>query len=87
MVCTVQNVSIQEVSAKTKTATVSFSKRLSIYTGADKSCLNNTSCKYKKVGTLKNKTKVTVYKENVNGWAQIKYKDKKRYINNSSLRY
>ncbi|MGE7778974.1 SH3 domain-containing protein [Peribacillus sp. NPDC097264] len=84
---TVLTVSIQEVGAKTKTATVSSSKGLAVFTGADKSCLKNTKCKYEKVGTLKNKTKVTVYKENVNGWAQINYKNKKRFINNAYLRY
>lgn len=86
-VVTIISLSVHEVGAKTKTATVSSSSGLAVYTGADKSCAKSTKCKYKKVGTLKNQTKVTVYKENVNGWAQIKYKNEKRYINNAFLRY
>ncbi|ALC89367.1 hypothetical protein AM500_05900 [Bacillus sp. FJAT-18017] len=42
--------------------------------------------KYKVIGTLKNKTKVTVYFIK-NGWAQIKYKSKKAYVSDNYLRF
>ncbi|MDQ6595050.1 DUF4163 domain-containing protein [Bacillus salipaludis] len=63
--------------ATTKSATVAVDK-LNVRSGA--------GTKYKKVGSLKKGTKVTVYAQK-SSWSQIRYKEKKAYVATKYLKF
>ena len=66
--------------ASTKVAYVDIhSGILNVRSGASKT--------NKIVGSLKNKSKVTVYSVTKDGWAKINFKNQKRYVSNEYLRY
>jgi len=66
--------------SKTKTATVDIdSGVLNVRSGP--------STKYKVIGTLKNKVKITVYTETKNGWAETRVNKKKGYVSKEFLRF
>ena len=73
----------------TSTSSVEAASTKTAYVEVNSGVLNvrsSASTKSKIVGTLKNKTKVTVYSV-TNGWAKIKFKNKNSYVSNQYLRY
>ncbi|WP_338751833.1 SH3 domain-containing protein [Bacillus sp. FJAT-52991] len=69
----------QAATTKTKTGWVSLSSgTLNVRSGPGTT--------YKKVGSLKNNTQVTVYSQTKNGWSEIRYNNKKAYVMTKYLR-
>ena len=70
----------QVEAASTKTAYVDV-------TSGSLTVRNGAGTKYKKVGTLKDNVKVTVYSQTKSGWSEIKYNKKKAYVSTQYLRF
>lgn len=70
---------VQAATKKVAYVSISSGSVLNVRSGASKT--------KKIVGTLKNKSKVTVYSVTKNGWAKINFNNKKRYVSNEYLRY
>lgn len=68
----------QVEAATTQSATVTVDK-LNVRSGA--------GTKYKKVGTLKKGTKVTVYSKKASGYSEIRFKSKKAYVMTKYLKF
>lgn len=65
--------------ASTQTAIVNTDTNLNVRSGP--------GTKYKVIGSLKKKTKITVYSKTKSGWSEIRYKGKKGYVATKYLKF